>query len=104
MTNIQHQSGGGGWISGPMTTVPHQDLPDFKPTGAEIELGLAPSDADPWPEYNPEALVRDAAEILRQAGIDVDLSGRAQTAMIAAADLLQAMGVRPSSAPRRRRP
>lgn len=101
MADIQHQSGGGGWISGPMTTVPPQEPQFLEPLGSEIETGLAPSQSDRQPEYNPELLVRDATEILRQAGIEVDLAGRGQTATIAAADLLQAMGVRPASAPRR---
>lgn len=68
---------GGGWISGPSTDAP-----------------------TPRPEYNPNALVLDVAELLRAKGIDTVLDP--VTAQAAAADLLRAFGVTPATAPRRR--
>lgn len=101
MTNIQPQTGGGGWISGPSTTTPHRDLPAVQPIGSEIELSIDPNAADHRPQYNPAALVRDVADLLDRAGVQTDLTDRHHVAAMRAADLLTAMGVKPSSVPRR---
>jgi hypothetical protein len=48
--------------------------------------------------YNPRALVGDVVALLTRAGVAVPLPGSA-TAVLAAADLLRALGVRPATAP-----
>lgn len=54
------------------------------------------------PEYSPSKLVVDVVALLTSEGLSVPLVGeRASTAMIAAADLLRALGVQPATAPER---
>lgn len=59
---------------------------------------------DTRPEYSPGSLVLDVIEVLHRAGIALDpgpvTMDRAKTE---AADLLEALGIRPVTAPRRSR-
>jgi hypothetical protein len=74
---IQPQPDDGLWISGPMAR-------------------------DDRPEYSPASVVLDIRAALGRAGIDVDAApNQLHTASIAAADLLRALGVKPTTAPRR---
>lgn len=93
--NIEPQTGGGGWMSGPMTTVPHRDLPDVQAAMDELATIAARSDeaADRRPRYNPVAAAILAD--MRLAGIDVpDLSPlEHELAVLRAVETLRAMGV-----------
>jgi hypothetical protein len=73
--------------------------PVDRPSGPELELGIDPTAADPRPQYNPAALLQDVADLLDRAGVQTDLTDRHYVATMKAADLLTAMGVKPSSAP-----
>jgi hypothetical protein len=70
---------GGGWISGPMMSA-----------------------KDARPEYSPVSLVLDICAALNRAGIPIEPGANVMyTASIAAADVLRALGVRPTNAPDR---
>lgn len=100
--DIEHQSGGGGWISGPSTTTPHRDLPDAEPLGSEIEAGTRHA-ADTRPAFAPAALVFEVMDVLSRVGIKINPApGQLHVASLAAADLLRALGVAPANAPERR--
>jgi CBS domain-containing protein len=59
-----------------------------------------PLRADTRPTFSPEFLVHEVARILREHRVEVDMTpGRRPVAVIAAADLLRALGVHPVSAP-----
>lgn len=76
-----YPAAGGGWISGPMV-------------GGE----------DNRPEYSPTALVFEIVDVLAAAGITANPGpASVHLASIAAADLLRALGVKPATAPERRR-
>jgi hypothetical protein len=73
--NIIHDDGG--WISGAMKQA-----------------------QDTRPEYSPTSLLLDVRAVLERAGIQLaEDDARVYTATIAAADLLQALGVKPVTAP-----
>lgn len=57
---------------------------------------------DNRPEYSPASVVLDIRAALARAGVRTEPSpNQLYTASIAAADLLRALGVRPTSAPER---
>jgi hypothetical protein len=70
---------GGGWISGASISAPRP----------------------PRSEYNPASLVFEVQDVLARAGVPCNRSDTLHTAVIAAADLLRALGVDPVTAPQR---
>ena len=74
---------GGGWNSGPM-------------------ISGSPPAKDARPEYSPASLILDVRAALERAGIEaVPVPGQAHQLTTAAANLLRALGVRPTKAPER---
>ena len=83
----------GGWLSGPMEPAP---------LGSEIEAGIRRAESGDFrPEFSPAALVFEVQDVLKRCGVQVSPDTNLNVAIIAAADLLRAMGVRPVTAPRR---
>jgi hypothetical protein len=83
ITAVEQVMRPGGWLSGP--------CPPARPSA-------------PLPEFNPSVLVLDVQRLLAERGITVVVDlGNANTATIAPADLLRALGVAPASAPTRAR-
>lgn len=88
MDDIQHQTGGGGWISGPSTTIPHRDLPDVDPPPADEPQDVRPA-------YNPDLIVRGVIALLSDEGIDLELTGgQRRLAALQATKLLTTLGVK----------
>jgi len=61
-----------------------------------------PEARDTRPEYSPASVVLDVRAAMQRAGVQTDVSpNQLFTASIAAADLLRALGVRPTTVPLR---
>jgi hypothetical protein len=76
--------------------------------GGSLFASLDDDAQDSRPSYNPQAFVADVVAMLRAIGIRTNPNASVHTAAIAAADLLRALGVRPSNVPdappKKRRP
>lgn len=76
------------------------NLPTRTPSGSsEIARSGFVSGSMPGPQFNPEVLVFAVVRVLAQAGVRVEAEPNPYTATNAAADLLRALGVRPTNAP-----
>lgn len=80
----------------PIFSEPHEGPGPMNPPTPE------PVARDRRPEYSPASVVLDVCAVLRRAGIGIEPGPNVMyTASIAAADLLRALGIKPTSAPER---